>query len=57
MTKLRDASKTHLAGVDELFNAQFTEDELAALTELLGRLPTTGAECPDARRAACGPDA
>jgi DNA-binding MarR family transcriptional regulator len=57
MSKLRDASKTHLAGVDELFNAQFSEDELVTLTDLLGRLPTTGAECPDVRRAACGPDA
>jgi DNA-binding MarR family transcriptional regulator len=43
--KLREASKTHLAGVDELFNNRYEDDERATLAELLGRLPMTGADC------------
>src|SRR5262245_19706943 len=38
--KLAEASTTHLAGIEELFNGRFSEDELAALGELLARLPT-----------------
>jgi DNA-binding MarR family transcriptional regulator len=37
--RLREAARTHVAGVDELFLARFTEEEMATLTSLLGRLP------------------
>ena len=50
--KLREASKTHRAGIDELFNERFSEPERETLTELLGRLPMTGAACKG--DAACG---
>jgi DNA-binding MarR family transcriptional regulator len=36
--KLREASGTHLAGIDELFTSRFGEDELGTLSSLLGRL-------------------
>jgi DNA-binding MarR family transcriptional regulator len=36
--KLREASRTHLGGIDRLYAARFTEAELATLGELLGRL-------------------
>jgi DNA-binding MarR family transcriptional regulator len=39
--KLAEASTTHLAGIDELFNGRFSDEELTALGELLARLPTT----------------
>jgi DNA-binding MarR family transcriptional regulator len=47
--KLREASKTHLAGVERRFLAQFTASERKTLAELLGRLSVDdGAECaPD----------
>lgn len=37
--KLREASKTHLAGVRALLTERFTNEELEQLGELLGRLP------------------
>jgi DNA-binding MarR family transcriptional regulator len=37
--KLREASKTHLAGVRALLSERFSADELEQLAELLGRLP------------------
>ena len=40
--KLREASKTHLAGINELFESRFSEEELVSLGELLGRLPADG---------------
>lgn len=44
--KLRQASKTHLAGVRALLSERFTEDELQQLGELLGRLPLAAeADC------------
>jgi len=43
--KLRSASKTHVAGVDELFSGRFSAAELETLRELLARLPVTGADC------------
>ena len=46
--KLREASGTHLAGIDELFTSRFGEDELGTLSSLLGRLPgaaVDGDEC------------
>ncbi|MGH3036670.1 MAG: MarR family winged helix-turn-helix transcriptional regulator [Gaiellaceae bacterium] len=46
--KLREASGTHLAGIEELFTSRFGEDELGTLSSLLGRLPgvsVDGDEC------------
>jgi DNA-binding MarR family transcriptional regulator len=37
--KFEAASASHLADIDELFNAHFDEQERATLGELLGRLP------------------
>jgi DNA-binding MarR family transcriptional regulator len=42
--KLRDASRSHLAQIDELFTARLTDDELAGLTTLLTRLDDSGDE-------------
>jgi DNA-binding MarR family transcriptional regulator len=41
------ALTTHLADVEELFNAHFDERERATLGELLGRLPLADAACTD----------
>jgi DNA-binding MarR family transcriptional regulator len=49
--KLREASGTHLAGIHELFTSRFGEDELAALSSLLGRLPGASADGPE-----CAPE-
>jgi len=43
--KLREAAKTHLAGIDELFASRYSGSELATLSDLLSRLPMTGADC------------
>jgi DNA-binding MarR family transcriptional regulator len=43
--KLAEASETHLAGIDELFTARFSEEELESLAGLLSRLPMTGSDC------------
>ncbi|HEU5362145.1 MAG TPA: MarR family transcriptional regulator [Gaiellaceae bacterium] len=43
--KLRAAADTHLRGIDEQFLSRYSEPELATLAELLGRLPSTGADC------------
>ncbi len=40
--KLSEASKTHLAGVDDLFVGRYSPTELATLGELLSRLPLKG---------------
>jgi DNA-binding MarR family transcriptional regulator len=45
--KLNEASETHLAGIRELFESRYTEEELATLGTLLGRLPTAGEEAGD----------
>jgi DNA-binding MarR family transcriptional regulator len=37
--KLRQAGRTHIAGIQRLFLEHFTEDEIDQLAELLGRLP------------------
>jgi DNA-binding MarR family transcriptional regulator len=37
--KLRDASRSHVAGVRRLFVERFSEEELETLAQLLGRLP------------------
>lgn len=43
--KLHEAAETHLAGIDELFTSRYSGSELATLSDLLSRLPTTGADC------------
>ena len=40
--KLREASQTHIAGIESLFTGRFTDDELATLSALLSRLPARG---------------
>jgi DNA-binding MarR family transcriptional regulator len=40
--KLSEAAVTHLRGIDELFLGRYSGSELAALAELLSRLPVTG---------------
>jgi DNA-binding MarR family transcriptional regulator len=52
LTKLHEASETHLAGIDELFTSRFSQAELAGLAELLSRLPMTGKAC--AGEQSCG---
>ena len=37
--QLRAAARSHLDGVHRLFGERFSDDELATLAELLGRLP------------------
>ena len=44
-SKLRAAAETHLRGIDEQFLSRYSEPELVTLAELLGRLPSTGADC------------
>lgn len=56
--KLRDAGCTHVKGIERLFLANFTSDELEQLAGLLGRLPGAmpGGACTvegDADGAAC----
>ena len=43
--KLAQARKTHVADVREVLSELFTEDELAALAELLGRIPQRELPC------------
>jgi DNA-binding MarR family transcriptional regulator len=43
--KLREASVTHLRGIEELFSGRYSGSELAMLGELLSRLPLTGEDC------------
>ena len=53
--KLREAAKTHLRGIDELFLSRYSGSELTALAELLGRLPTadSGSDCSAAASEPC----
>jgi DNA-binding MarR family transcriptional regulator len=53
LAKLREAARTHLRGVDDLFMSRFSEAELEQLALLLGRLPLSGKEC-SADADACG---
>lgn len=39
LAKLRDAGRTHIAGIRRLFLAHYSEDEIEQLAHLLGRLP------------------
>jgi DNA-binding MarR family transcriptional regulator len=49
LDKLRAASDTHVGGIRGAFEARYSEEELTALAELLGRLPLAGqAESCDA---------
>jgi DNA-binding MarR family transcriptional regulator len=47
--KLKDASCSHVAAIQSLFEERFTKNELATLADLLARLPgaskADGAEC------------
>jgi DNA-binding MarR family transcriptional regulator len=43
-SKLREASTTHLRGIDELFIGRYSGSELATLAELLSRLPVAGSD-------------
>ena len=42
--KLREASRTHVAGIESLFIGRFTDDERRTLSTLLARLPGAAAE-------------
>jgi DNA-binding MarR family transcriptional regulator len=42
-SKLREASKSHIADVRAFFEARYSSEELDQLAHLLGRLPDTGA--------------
>jgi DNA-binding MarR family transcriptional regulator len=44
LEKLREASETHVAGINELFRARFSKEELEVLGGLLDRLPHDPAE-------------
>jgi DNA-binding MarR family transcriptional regulator len=44
LDKLREASGSHLAQIDELFRARLSDEELAGLTALLARLDEGGGE-------------
>jgi DNA-binding MarR family transcriptional regulator len=41
-TKLREASKSHIADVRTFFEERYSSDELQQLADLLGRLPGAG---------------
>jgi DNA-binding MarR family transcriptional regulator len=43
--RFREASETHLRGIDELFVSRYSGSELATLAALLNRLPVTGEDC------------
>jgi DNA-binding MarR family transcriptional regulator len=42
LDKLREAGETHVAGIREVFEGRFSEDELQTLASLLSRLPADG---------------
>jgi DNA-binding MarR family transcriptional regulator len=44
LEKLREASRTHIAGIEALFVGRFSDEELATLSGLLSRLPAAGDE-------------
>jgi DNA-binding MarR family transcriptional regulator len=47
LEKLREASRTHIAGIEALFVGRFTDEELATLSALLSRLPAAGDQTLD----------
>jgi DNA-binding MarR family transcriptional regulator len=44
LAKLREASKSHVAQIDELFTARFDDRELVAVAELLEQVGDVGAD-------------
>jgi DNA-binding MarR family transcriptional regulator len=44
LEKLRQASRTHIVGIETLFVGRFNDEELATLSALLSRLPAAGDE-------------
>ncbi len=42
--KLREAGRTHVAGIESLFVGRYSDEELATLSSLLSRLPAAGNE-------------
>ena len=42
--KLREAGRTHVAGIESLFVGRYSDKELATLSSLLSRLPAAGNE-------------
>jgi DNA-binding MarR family transcriptional regulator len=42
LERLREAGRTHVEGIRQTFLRYFSEDEVAQLAELLGRLPGAG---------------
>lgn len=44
LEKLRQASRTHIAGIEELFVGRFSDEERTTLSALLSRLPAAGDE-------------
>lgn len=47
LAKLKEASKTHISGIRELFEDRYEDDELETLAELLSRLPHCGPDPGD----------
>jgi DNA-binding MarR family transcriptional regulator len=45
LAKLEDASCSHIAAIRALFEERFSQKEIEALAELLGRLPGAGGGC------------
>jgi DNA-binding MarR family transcriptional regulator len=44
LEKLRQASRTHIAGIEDLFVGRFSDEERTTLSALLSRLPAAGKE-------------
>jgi DNA-binding MarR family transcriptional regulator len=53
LAKQKQAARSHLSDVDELFLSRYSGSELTALAELLGRLPVTGDACSAAASEPC----
>jgi DNA-binding MarR family transcriptional regulator len=47
LSKLKAAAVTHTRGIGDLFGSRFSDEELAALADLLGRLPAVGTDGGD----------
>jgi DNA-binding MarR family transcriptional regulator len=45
IAKIEEARTSHIADIDELFNAMFSKTERATLADLLGRLPLAETNC------------
>ena len=42
LEKLREAGETHVAGIRDVFEGRYSEEELQTLASLLARLPADG---------------